>query len=180
MLFIDAKHVKTKIVKNPMPIKLDQLNLGNPGEDDSNNYEMAMNLSAPGVENMAYHYRNNKMDKLQEHEKRIDQLHLENYKLKKEKKRLEELLKSRTEEMLSKFFTSDNQKIQLAERIEEDKHILDLNSIIHDSKKNLEEAIRIKSVNDHKIKELGEEIKSFNSELVKLASNSDTKGKLFH
>lgn len=82
MLFADNKHVKTKIVKTPLPIKLEQLNLGNPGEDDTNNYDLTMNLNAPAVDNLAYHYKNNKMDKLQEHEKKIDQLHLENFKLK--------------------------------------------------------------------------------------------------
>lgn len=82
MLFADNKHVKTKIVKTPLPIKLEQLNLGNPGEDDTNNYDLAMNLNAPAIDNLAYQYKNNKMDKLQEHEKKIDQLHLENFKLK--------------------------------------------------------------------------------------------------
>lgn len=78
--------------------------------------------------------------------------------------------------MLSKFFTSDNQKIKLAERIDEDKNIRNLNKMVFDTKKELQEAIRIRSQNEHKIKELDEEIKSFNNELLKLAANADTKG----
>lgn len=80
--------------------------------------------------------------------------------------------------MLSKFFTSDNQKIKLAERIDEDKNIRNLNKMVFDTKKELQEATRIKSQNEHKIKELDEEIKSFNNELQKLAINADTKGKI--
>jgi len=82
MLFADQKYAKATIVKNPLPIKIEQLNLGDPGDEDTNNYEIALNLHAPGMENIAYHYKNNRMDKLQEHERKIDQLHLENFKLK--------------------------------------------------------------------------------------------------
>lgn len=179
MLFADNKHVKTKIVKTPLPIQFEQLNLGNPGEDDTNNYEVAINLNAPSVSNIAYNYRNNKTDKLHEHERRIDELHLENFKLKQAKKRLEDLLKSRTEEMLGKFLKND-EKIKLAERIDEDKNIRNLNKMIFDTKKELTEAHRIKSANEHKIKELDEEIKSYNNELVKLSGATDNKGTLLN
>ena len=177
MLFANKEHAKSNIVTAPLPIKLDQLNLATPEEDDNNTYEIALNLNSHGVDNMAYHLKNNKMDKLHENEKRVDRLRLENFKLKKEKKRLEELLRSRTEEMLEKFLKSEN-KIQLAEKIDEDRNIRHLNKMIFDTKKELEDAEEVEIANKQRIEELDKEIKSFNNELKKLESLTMDNSKL--
>lgn len=132
MLFVDNQRVKTKKVFTPYKIDFGEKGIGQPPEDDTNTYEVAFNLTAPS-ELMYYHYKNNKVNKLQEHEKKIDKLHSENFKLRKEKKRLEDLLKTKTEEMLGKFLKHE-EKIKLVERVDEDEVIRDLNKMIKHTK----------------------------------------------
>jgi len=69
--------------------------------------------------------------------------------------------------MLQKFLKSEN-KIELAEKLEDDENIKSLNVMIFETEQELEEAEKIKKANVLRIKELDEEIESFNSELNKL------------
>lgn len=111
-------------------------------------------------------------------DRRIEQLSLENFKLKKEKKRLQKLLKDRTEEMLEKFLKSEN-KIKLGGTIDGNKNIRNLTHMIVQTRVERENASKVEATNQTRIKELEEEINSFNNELKKLSEDTPS-GKSFH
>lgn len=73
------------MITSPTEINLEVLKLGSPSDHDSNNYEMMFNPNSHDNENLAFHFQNNKMSKLHQNDRRIEQLSLENFKLKKEK-----------------------------------------------------------------------------------------------
>jgi len=83
MLHVDKQDTKTKKLFNPFKIKIEPKYFGKQSNDDENDYALEFNLNAPS-DFTFYHTKRNRTDKLPEHEKKIDQLHTENFKLQNE------------------------------------------------------------------------------------------------
>jgi len=81
-LFANKKHAKADIIICPTEIKLDVLKLGAPMDHDTNTYDMMFNLNSHDLNTMAFNIENNKVNQLHQNDRRIEQLSLENYKLK--------------------------------------------------------------------------------------------------
>jgi hypothetical protein len=84
-LFADSSDVKTKKIYNPFNIKIDPSKFGKVEEDDYNDYALEFNMNGSS-DVFHYHTKRSKLDKLPEHEKKIDLLHTENFSLKNEMK----------------------------------------------------------------------------------------------
>lgn len=116
------------IIQQPYKLPADYIQPAKTEDDSTKTYDLDFNLNNPS-DSMYYYRLNNKSDRLQKHEKIIDELQTKNFKLKKEKARLQNLLKVKTNEILNKFLKVDEKK-KLSSKIEEDTLLTDLQNSI--------------------------------------------------